>query len=85
MNKDGAFLQGGIIPLLSKRDWRVNKRCCLTILGTTVTFVLVAVSIGCYFYAARSYDQLHSFKQSDVVNVTHLPVFGKVSWSKCID
>ena len=67
------------MPMLSKRDWRINKNCCLTFLGTTVAFVLVAVSIGCYFYAARNYDQLHSFKQSDVANVTKSLVFGKVS------
>ena len=84
MNKDGAFLQGGIIPLLSKRDWRLNKKCCVTFLATTVAFVLVAVSIGCYFYAARNYDQLDSFKQYGVANVTRSPSFGKVSYSKCI-
>ena len=61
MHKDGAFLQGGIIPLLSKRDWRLNKKCCVTFLATTVAFVLVAVSIGCYFYASRSLptEQVH--------------------------
>ena len=79
MNKDGFFLKGGIVPMLGKRDWRVNKKCCLTFLGTTVAFVLVAVSIGCYFYAERNYDQLLSFKQYGVSNVTRSPVSGKVS------
>ena len=78
------YLMAGIVPMLNKKDWHINKKCCFILFRATVVFLLVATSIGCYFAASRNSIQHGNLNDFDVVVVTGSPDFGKLAWSKCI-
>ena len=82
MDKVGFYMKGGIVPMLSKSDWRLNKKCCLILISTTVVFLLTAISIGCYYAASRDSNQYGNYKDFDVVSVTDSSLLGKFSHSK---
>ena len=80
-NEADIIMKAGIIPILNKNVWRTNRKCCHLFLSTTVVFLLIVVSLGCYYAASRNSNQQGDFKDFEIANVTALPVFGNFIFS----
>ena len=68
---------GDNLFMMSKTNWRVNKKCFQVFFRATVVYLLVAISIGCYFLAKKDSNQYGDLLDFNVANVTGSSLFGK--------
>ena len=59
---------------------RYSGNCYQLLIRTTAAFLLVTISIGCYFWDSNTANQFGKVNDFDVVNVAQPPVFGNLSW-----
>ena len=65
------------LHMMSKRNWHVNKKCFQVFFRATVVYLLVAISIGCYFFAKKDSNLDGDLLDFDVANVKGSSLFGK--------
>ena len=68
-----------IFPKFTKNDLRNNRLCFYILLRATVMFLLVASSIGCYYFGSRYATQHGNLNDTPLaVYVTNSPVLGNI-------
>ena len=66
-----------IVPRFTKKDLGNNRQCFYVLLRATVMFVLVAASIGCYYFGSRYATQHGNLNDTvPAVYVADSPVLG---------